>query len=329
MSKLISVIIPVYQAEKYVKRCLDSVLNQTYKNLEIILINDGSTDKSVEIIESYAKSDDRITLLHQENQGAGAARNLGLEIAKGDYIGFVDSDDWIERDMYEYLFNIAERENADIAACDFYSVVGKNEKEKKAEIEKIECMDYDALMKFFFRINGEKSFYAVWNMLYKREIIGSCRFPEGKITEDLLFNYFVYCNCKKYVLSNQKKYYYFFNADGVTRKKLGRTDLALLKNWDIIIENTKKYRCEMENYANLNRWRSDFTLLSKAVLYGYDEKEITDEIISGLLTNLKKHRRILLMSSVLDWKRKLLLIYICLNPQLKMKNKNLVSRSNA
>lgn len=310
MGELISVIIPCYNVEKYLNRCMQSVLNQTYRDLEIILVDDGSTDNTCEIIRRYAEQDHRIQVLYQENRGAGAARNAGLEIAKGSYIGFVDSDDWIERDMYEYLLGIMKKEDADIAACDFYTVHEKRDRKKSVKKESIKRMGNNELMLFFLRVNGEKSFHAVWNMLYKRDVIGDCRFQEGKITEDMLFNYLVYCNCEKYALSNQKKYYYFYNPDGVTRKILGKTDLALLTNWDAIVKNIKIRKPEMSQYALMNRWRADFTLMSKVFLFGYDKEEISDKMLSNLMTNLKKHRKTLLEGQMLDWKRKLLLIYI-------------------
>ena len=131
--ELISVIIPCYNVEKYIDRCMESVLNQTYRNLEIILVDDGSTDGTGEIIKKYAEHDHRIKILHQKNKGAGAARNAGMEIASGSYIGFVDSDDWIAEDMYEYLIGIIKEEDADIAACDFYAVHGRLDKQKPAK----------------------------------------------------------------------------------------------------------------------------------------------------------------------------------------------------
>lgn len=314
MNELVSVIIPVYQAEEYIERCINSILNQTYKNLDIIFVNDGSTDRSVEIITEYAQKDERVRLLHQENKGAGAARNKGIEAAKGKYIGFVDSDDWIEPDMYEYLVKILEREKADIAACDFVSTDKMQTKIENDVTEKLIMMSKKELMEFFLRMHGEKSFYAVWNMLYKREIIEHIKFPEGKITEDLLFNYWAYCNCNKYVLSNQKKYYYYCNPKGVTRNSLGETDLALLRNWDIIVEDIllKQDDVLVQKAARLNRWRADFTLLSKAVLYGYKESEISKEILNDMARNMKAHRAELLKGKALDWKRKILLIVLCL-----------------
>ena len=118
MNELISVIIPVYNAEKYLNRCLDSVLNNTYKNLEVILVDDGSTDMSGRICDEYAKKDCRIRVLHKENGGTARARNTGLKIAKGDYIAFVDNDDFVHPCFYEYMLSSMESSSADVAICE-------------------------------------------------------------------------------------------------------------------------------------------------------------------------------------------------------------------
>ncbi|MBQ7792832.1 MAG: glycosyltransferase family 2 protein, partial [Clostridia bacterium] len=118
---LISIIIPVYNAAHYFERCIKSVLEQTYKNLEIILIDDGSTDGSEKLCDQYKEIDDRIKVVHKKNGGQSSARNLGLTMITGDYVGFVDSDDYIEKDMYEYLYNNMVKYHADISICHFYS----------------------------------------------------------------------------------------------------------------------------------------------------------------------------------------------------------------
>lgn len=310
MGELISVIIPCFNVERYIDRCMESVLNQTYQDLEIILVDDGSTDGTGKIIKKYAKQDRRIKILYQDNKGAGAARNAGLEIVEGAYIGFVDGDDWIEPDMYEYLKKLMDEGEADIAACDYISIDKYYYKKDNGQ-ECIQTLDRSALMEKFFRIHGEKSCYSVCNMLYKKEIVNGCKFPEGGITEDLLFNYKVYCNCNKYICSNIKKYYYFFNVNGVTRKELSKKDWVLLYNWDFIVEETKINNTIMLEYALMNRWRADFTLLSKALLYGYDKNEISEEKLMELIIQVRKHQKYLIQSRMLDWKRKFLVILVC------------------
>lgn len=119
---LISIIVPVYKVENYLSKCLDSMICQTYKNIEIILVDDGSPDNSGKICDDYAKKDSRIKVIHKENGGLSDARNAGLKIATGKYIGFVDSDDYISVEMYEKLYNQAKKEDADIACCNYYRV---------------------------------------------------------------------------------------------------------------------------------------------------------------------------------------------------------------
>ena len=120
--KLVSVIIPAYNIEDYIGRCLDSIISQTYKNLEIIVVDDGSRDHTGEILDNYAKKDRRIKVIHKENGGVSSARNKGIEAAEGDYIGFIDGDDLIEPEMYKTLVDLLEEENADIAHCGYQMV---------------------------------------------------------------------------------------------------------------------------------------------------------------------------------------------------------------
>lgn len=121
--KLISIIIPVYNVERYLRECIDSIIAQTYKNLEIILVDDGSSDKSGEICDEYSKKDSRIKVIYKKNGGLSDARNVALDIAKGDYIGFIDSDDYIEKDMFQILYNLAEEYNAEISSISFYKML--------------------------------------------------------------------------------------------------------------------------------------------------------------------------------------------------------------
>ena len=178
---LVSVIIPVYNVEKYLHRCLNSVKNQSFKNLDVILIDDGSTDKSGEICENYCKEDFRFRVIHQKNRGQATARNLALDMAKGDYICFVDSDDYIEKTMIETLYNSITNNNADIAVCGYNRVNETGE-----------------LIKTFFPFNSERVlnkreavleilkdihlFSFLWDKIFKRELFKNIRLPENKHT---------------------------------------------------------------------------------------------------------------------------------------------------
>ena len=174
---LISVIIPVYNVEKYLNRCVQSVCNQTYHNLEIILVDDGSTDNSGKLCDEWAVKDLRIKVIHKDNGGLSSARNIGLDNAKGEYIGYVDSDDWIDMEMYSYLWTILKSYQVDVAFCDFYRF-RKRVPNKKVK-EKIILREGKEIDDFFYRVNGEKSAYGVWCGLYRKEKISESLFCTG------------------------------------------------------------------------------------------------------------------------------------------------------
>lgn len=308
MSELISIIIPVYNVEKYLKRCLESVINQTYRNLEIILVDDGSKDSSGKICDEYAEQDKRIKVIHKKNGGASSARNMGLDIAQGNYIGFIDSDDWIELDMYEYLHKLIVSLNVDIAMCEYVCV--KKEIKYKKKKEDIKVYEDINIFNFFYRMNGEKSFYSVWNRLYKKDCVEKIRFLENKITEDVDYTYNAYKRAKKVAVSNLSKYYYFINNYGVTRGRLSYKDLDLLTIWDNLVEQEKGTK----NYQNtvLNRKRATFTLYCKGLLYGVDSEVKQLGLMKQWKKEIKENSSIFLVKGIFSKSRKLLIRIICL-----------------
>lgn len=304
--ELISVIIPVYQEEKYLARCLDSVIAQTYRNLEIVVVDDGSKDNSGKICDEYARIDSRIRVIHKENGGQSSARNVGLEAAHGKYIGFLDSDDWITSDMYMYLYTLISQYDADIAMCSYSrkrGTLGQKQPEKISVYS-----DNDQIMKFFFRIDGGGSFYSVWNRLYKKDIVQNIRFFEGVMTEDVLFTYEAYKAASKIIVSNQKKYLYFKNTNGITRSKLCKRDCDLFKIWDLIVR--EETGSQYSDWAEINRKRATFTLYTKALIYGHD-REIGKEILESWKQELIKNYKCLASGNLLDRKRKIILFFIC------------------
>lgn len=175
---MISVIVPVYNVEQYLRKCLDSIVNQTYEDLEILIIDDGSTDGSGRICDEY-KRDERVRVLHTNNCGLSAARNLGLDEAKGEWIGFVDSDDWIESNMFGALFRRAEEARADVVECGFFADYTTASYEHHAihrTVSKTEAVE--ALIKGRIRTQ-------VWNKIWKTQLFNEVRFPEGRNFEDI------------------------------------------------------------------------------------------------------------------------------------------------
>ena len=178
---LISVIIPVYGVEKYIAQCLDSIINQTYKNLEIILVDDGSPDACPKLCDEYSKIDKRIKVIHKKNGGLSDARNVGIDICKGNYITFVDSDDWIEKDMIEQLYSLINKFSADISICNFLRTSDEKMKIFNKN-EKIKCYNkYEAIREL---LKGHKIQDYAWNKMYKKEVFYNIRYPKGRNMED-------------------------------------------------------------------------------------------------------------------------------------------------
>ena len=302
----ISIIVPVYKVEKYLERCVKSILAQTFTDFELILVDDGSPDNCPLMCDEWAKKDKRIKVIHKANGGAGQSRNVGLENATGKYIGFVDADDWITRDMYEYLHELIIKEDADVAMCDFT----RNPKELENDTlnEEIKVLDFKGIQDYFYRINGEASNYAIWNRLYKRDILKNIHFLEGKITEDVMFIYEVTKKAKSMVFSNKKKYMYFENAFGVTRSKLSQKDFALFEIWDEIVKREEGN--EYAYWALMNRKRASFTLYVKALFSGCED-DVDKSIFKKLRDELIENYSELQNTKFFDWKRKILLKIIC------------------
>lgn len=215
MSK-VSIIVPVYNVEKYLRKCIDSLINQTLNDIEIICINDGSTDKSLKILKEYKNRDSRIILLNQENSGQSVTRNRGIEIAKGEYLGFVDPDDWIDLDYYEKLYNAASTNDTDIAVGGIIRVTGIKKK-KFLNFEK-ETLTDNTKLKFELCDVPEKSY--IWNKIYKTQKLKeiNLKFEEGRIFEDCIFTPQALFFLGKMV-TVPNTYYYYLRRNNSTVKQ--------------------------------------------------------------------------------------------------------------
>ena len=208
---MISVIVPIYKVEDYLPKCIDSILNQTYKDLEIILVDDGSPDNCGKICDEYAKQDKRIRVIHKENGGLSSARNAGIEAAKGDYIGFVDSDDYISMDMYEKMVVSIETENADVSVCCFKYVNedGSAFETSVKPFEKYEVLSKEQAIDKITTLDRYYTHFATAvNKLYRRAVIEDLKFEEGRVHEDEFIAHLVYFNCSKIVIMPDELYYY-------------------------------------------------------------------------------------------------------------------------
>ena len=202
---LISVIVPVYRVEKYLDRCLASIVGQTYRNLEIILVDDGSPDGSGALCDAWAARDSRVRVIHKENAGAGAARNTGLDVAAGDIVSMIDSDDYLEIHMYEHLLSLMQ-DGVDIAECDICWTERDDLPMEDGSQANIRVCDVEDAMRLHIR--DEIFCQTPPNKLYRREMIGDIRFPEGNLIDDEYFTYRVIGNAKKLARSSACMYAY-------------------------------------------------------------------------------------------------------------------------
>ena len=208
MSKLVSIIVPVYKVEQYLKRCMDSILNQTYKNIEVILVNDGSPDNCPVLCDEYAKIDSRVRVIHKENGGLSSARNVALDSVKGDYIFFVDSDDWLALDTLEVLNEYLEKDYDMISFQRTYlteeKVVEKGEKNPK-DMDVSQYIDASFLGRYDFFVTTK---------IFKAEVFNNVRFLEGRNYEDLEIMHRLFLNMKKVVGLDYFLYYYWKGNEG-------------------------------------------------------------------------------------------------------------------
>ncbi len=209
---LISIIVPVFNAADHLNKCVDSILNQSLQNIELILVNDGSTDKSGEICDYYLNLDSRVRVLHTENHGHGGARKFGLEIAKGKYIGWVDADDWVDEDMFETLYKNAELYQSDILECSYIQHDGELEIIKSPKSH-IFIGENDQI---FYEFLSSRMSPGFWNKLYKRELFENINFPVGRIHVDFYVNVLMALKPLKYVRIPVAKYHYINRSDNIT-----------------------------------------------------------------------------------------------------------------
>lgn len=208
--KKVSIIVPVYKVEKYLKECLESLRKQTYENIEIILCDDGSPDNCPEICEKYAKMDARFKVLHKENGGAASARNMGMNMATGEYVGFVDSDDYVHPDYIQCLTNSMEIHHADISVCSYLNLF--QNRTERVEIEKIGTYTEKEYLEQFLT---DWKCGLLWNKLFKKKLLENIRFAEGHIIDDEFFTYKVVMNAKKIFVSKESLVFYRQRKSGV------------------------------------------------------------------------------------------------------------------
>lgn len=310
MEKLISVIIPVYNVERYLEKCIQSVINQTYRNLEIILINDGSTDSSVNICKKFLDIDNRIVLFNKENGGLSSARNLGIDNANGEYISFLDSDDFISENMYEILVGNLENFNGDISIIENCNVYENNyfiEKQHDEE-QVIVYSKQEAMEKYF-----EGNFIPAWGKLYKRRIFDNIRFPVGILNEDeaIMIKVFDKCN-KDIIYQNIKLYFYLKRESGsiTSTKKNIKNNIDWINN---AYENLIYIKNNYPSLLNKAKYRYYISIVAMIIrLVDLDSQEFNYEM-KMYRELLKSNRREILKNKDISLKFKVKCYIIIFN----------------
>lgn len=308
MYELISVIVPVYNVERYLEKCVDSIINQTYSNLEIILVNDGSTDNSGELCDNLAKKDSRIVVYHKENGGVSSARNLGLDKAQGDYIGFVDGDDYIDADMYECLYQNLNRDNADMSMCALYDVYVNTKLEQVTKIENYVVNSEQAIK---IALEGTIPLVSPTSKLYKAILFEELRYEEGKTYEDAFIIARLLDKCNIITITNEKKYYYFHRSDSITTKPFSIGMLDVIEAW--------KYNLSFISQCYPSLINSAYRRLYWAYFYVLDSlmspnSNFDNNIYNMLTSVLKKNMKFILFNPYFNLKRKFMLLSLYIHP---------------
>ena len=298
----ISIIVPIYNVEKYLKRCIDSILNQTFKEFELILVNDGSTDDCGKICDMYKSKDKRVKVIHKKNGGLSSARNVGLNVAKGKYVAFVDSDDYINKNMYEVLYSNAIKTNADISICNFEYVDDKSVIDINKDIENYEYLIFnniEALNKLYLENNIK--IVVAWNKLYKKDLFKDLRYTEGRIHEDEFIIHKLLYSSKKIAYINAVLYYYLQRVDSITQSKFN------LKKIDIVYALNER----VEFFRKKNLRQLQFKAQLKYIYSFFFNYYRVKFKLSNYNEELKKLKN--------DYNRNF--IFVLLNPYFKFKEK--------
>ena len=287
MKDIISIIIPVYNVEKYLEKCIQSILKQTYKNIQIILVDDGSTDNSGKICDEFKNKDNRIIVIHKKNGGLSEARNVGIENATGKYIAFVDSDDYVLKDMYETLYKNLIANDADISICKYQYIKEEEKVDLKADTKDIVVMNNLQAMKELL-LNKNITNHT-WNKLYKKEIFDNIKFPVGKKYEDIDVMYLLFERSSKIVYQDTTKYIYINREESILHNK----NPKLIQDYITIVNN--RYEYLLDKYKEL-KVELNYNLLFSILQYhiiaiGGQQKEFYNSKI--MINEYKKIKKIM------------------------------------
>lgn len=292
---LISVIVPVYNVKQYMERCVDSILAQTYANIEIILVDDGSTDGSGNLCDRYAGKDDRVHVVHKDNGGLSDARNAGIQVAKGEYYAFVDSDDYVAADYITYLYNLLDakpnKNRMQISICGYRKVYGD-------ETEVTDGVDdaagairvYDTEEGLFHLLYQKQMISSAWGRLFQAQLFREIRFPKGRLHEDVAVLYKLFDAADKIICGSKEKYYYVQRGDSIVNMGFDRRRMDYILFTDECIRYMQDNHPKLRKAAVSRHFSACFDLLS---CMGKEKSENAEEY-GILVSEVKKYRKTVL-----------------------------------
>ena len=285
---LVSVIVPVYKVEAYLGRCVDSILAQTHRNLEVILVDDGSPDRCGMICDEYAERDPRVCVIHKENGGLSSARNAGIDIAKGEYLEFVDSDDWIEPDAVESLLSAARQHQVDLVIGGRWDVKEKTgEKTVGLCPEKTETVPAEETVRRIFRWENCDS--AAWDKLYHRRLFRQIRYPYGVICEDVPVTYLIAFDAGRVTFLSKPIYNYLHRQGSITYSAVSEKNFHLSRHTEKILPYIQKNYPDLKTEARYLRVRSLIYAVQSVDIASREDQKRFAQLCGAERKNLRKH----------------------------------------
>ena len=308
---LISVIVPVYNVAQYLEKSIASIQQQTYQNLEIILVDDGATDESGRLCEQIAEQDERVLVYHKENEGLSQARNDGLKQAHGDYVIFIDSDDYIHSEMIASLYQQLVKEDADVSSCGVMNVYANSESPQTENQDDYFVCDTETFLREY--LIGEKIPGTICNKLIKKEVAAQLTFPKGLIYEDAYYHFDLIKVAKKYVVNTNPYYYYFHRGDSITTKPYAEKDLAYIDIYQKFYTEVVKEYPNLTEVAFFRLAYAHFFILDKMLLDD-NFKEFKD--YPRIYGYLKKHAFAIFKNTIFRKGRRISALALSVNVRL-------------
>lgn len=280
-NELITVVIPVYNVEKYLRKCVESVMNQTYKNLEIILVNDGSTDNCDEICQEYRDRDKRIKLINKENGGLSEARNVGINHSKGKYISFIDSDDYVDKEYIELLYNIITLYDADISISSHRVIYEKKCMDKSNGKEF--CANPEIILEKILYDDGID--LSTWGKLYKKDLFESIRFPKGRLFEDSATTYKLIDKSKKIAVCSKATYNYIIRKNSISNEKFSERKMDLIISTKEMTDFIRNKYTRLQSACDRRLMYSYLSTLTQLSKSNVKNKKIEKELMKYINEN--------------------------------------------